>query len=91
MSVSVYPGLPSTTSIRLFHLAPGTLHEPVVGTLDVVDLENKPDYECVSYTWGDAGDEEEISVDGEKSFHSSTLMGSSSPDAPVCSASRALD
>ena len=34
--------------------------------LSVVDLENKPDYECVSYTWGDAGDEEEISVDAEK-------------------------
>ena len=66
MSVSVYPSLPSATSIRLFHLAPGTLHEPIIGSLDVVDLENKPDYECVSYTWGDASNEEAIFVDSEK-------------------------
>ena len=66
MSISVYPSLPSATSIRLFHLAPGTLHEPIAGCLEVVDLKNEPDYECVSYTWGDASDEEAILVDGEK-------------------------
>ena len=68
MSSSAYPSLPSATSIRLLHLAPGTLDEPIVGSLNVVDLKYKPKYECVSYTWGDAGDEEEISVDGEELF-----------------------
>ena len=66
MSISAYPSLPSATSIRLFHLAPGALDEPIVGSLGVVDLENEPEYECVSYTWGDASDEEEIFVNAEK-------------------------
>ena len=64
MSVLTWPNLPSSTSIRLFTLTAGNLGDPIVGSLSVVDLEDRPAYECVSYTWGDAGEQEELLLNG---------------------------
>ena len=61
---SIYRALPSTTSTRLVVLLPGARDSPVCVNLEVVDLHRKPDYEAVSYTWGDTDDQQTIYVNG---------------------------
>ena len=40
--------------IRLCTLLPGTFDEPVACNLNVVSLDDKPEYESLSYAWGAA-------------------------------------
>lgn len=47
-----YSPLPSDTSIRLIQILSGP-EEPIQCSLKVVDLQSKPLYDCLSYTWGD--------------------------------------
>ena len=61
---SIYRALPSTTSTRLVVLLPGARDSPVCASLEVVDLHTKPGYEAISYTWGDAVDQQTIYVNG---------------------------
>ena len=42
----------STHCTRLIDLRPGQEPEPICATLRQVNLDDKPEYEAVSYTWG---------------------------------------
>jgi hypothetical protein len=43
--------LPKPTCIRLLDLQPGDLKDVVQCRLRVVDLDDDPEYSCLSYTW----------------------------------------
>ncbi|KAH0559693.1 hypothetical protein GP486_003790 [Trichoglossum hirsutum] len=47
-----YSPLPSKTSIRLLQIL-SRAEEPIRCSLEVVDLNDEPLYDCLSYTWGD--------------------------------------
>lgn len=49
-----YEPLTEPRQIRLLHLLPGI--DEVHFTLELINLNNNPDYEAVSYCWGDAAD-----------------------------------
>ncbi|KAI5920639.1 heterokaryon incompatibility protein-domain-containing protein [Camillea tinctor] len=49
-----YTRLPTETSFRLLELFPGNDHAPVSYHLRVEDWTKPPEYEAVSYAWGDA-------------------------------------
>ena len=51
---SIYEPLPGSNHIRLLHLEPGTGN--IQFTLRPVSLDDKPEYEAVSYCWGDVSD-----------------------------------
>ncbi|KAK3343467.1 hypothetical protein B0T25DRAFT_554387 [Lasiosphaeria hispida] len=53
---------PQTNEIRVLTLQPGRFGEPIVSTLDVVSLEDKPVFEALSYCWGDRTATRNISV-----------------------------
>ncbi|KAF4447078.1 hypothetical protein F53441_9377 [Fusarium austroafricanum] len=54
-------GVLSSTQIRLLHLFPATdTNDPIESRLEVVDLEEKPVYEALSYCWGDSTQLREI-------------------------------
>ncbi|KAK5111526.1 hypothetical protein LTR62_004821 [Meristemomyces frigidus] len=57
---------PKQKQIRLLDLQPGDPEAPVVCSLRVVSLVDgqDPDYEAVSYAWGDANLREEVQVNG---------------------------
>lgn len=44
---------PAKHLIRILRLLPGTHHDPIKCTLWTADLDGGPDYEALSYTWGD--------------------------------------
>jgi hypothetical protein len=44
---------PESRQIRLFTLLPGAFQDPIKGFLTLVSLESNPDYEALSYVWGD--------------------------------------
>ncbi|CAI0652465.1 unnamed protein product [Colletotrichum noveboracense] len=50
--MSLYEPL-SARRIRLLSLLPGSYHDPLHCELRTVDLQFKPEYEAVSYTWAD--------------------------------------
>ena len=50
----------SRREIRLLELAPGARDAEIRCTLTHASLENKPMYEALSYTWGDAEDRRHI-------------------------------
>jgi hypothetical protein len=51
---ALYPTLdPESRQIRLFTLQPGTFGDPIQGFLSQVSLDDEPDYEALSYVWGD--------------------------------------
>lgn len=48
-----YDPLPSKTSFRVLELLPGSRSDRIRCNLRLVDWENPPEYEALSYTWGD--------------------------------------
>jgi Heterokaryon incompatibility protein (HET) len=60
-----YKNLP--TPFRVMELLPGQEGDPVSCLLHIVDLCNPPEYEAVSYAWGDPSDKAEVTCD-EKSL-----------------------
>ena len=49
----VYEPLPTASSIRLVHLLSGVGNDPLIHlSMRVVDLDNEPQYDAISYTWG---------------------------------------
>jgi hypothetical protein len=52
MATSLYQPLPTSTSIRLLIIHPGVSSDKLKCDLQVVDLENAPQYETLSYVWG---------------------------------------
>jgi hypothetical protein len=62
----VYSTLDSAAKqVRLLHLHPGSNDDKVSCTLRVVSLDDKPEYEALSYVWGDASDTVDINVQKE--------------------------
>lgn len=58
-----YAQLPKPTSFRLFYLDPAPPTSPQVhGELKICDLDNPPEYECLSYVWGKGGKDSMIGV-----------------------------
>lgn len=55
MTDHMYKDLPLRhhRQIRLLYLFPGFANQPVEARLEVVSLEDKPDYIALSYTWGE--------------------------------------
>ncbi|KAL7627088.1 hypothetical protein AAE478_003864 [Parahypoxylon ruwenzoriense] len=51
--------------IRLFRLRPGLETDPVSCSLTAYHLDDHPDYEALSYTWGDATELHTIRCDGK--------------------------
>jgi hypothetical protein len=49
----LYLPLGEAEIIRLVELAPGAHNDPVVVRLFIVELEHAPEYEAISYAWGD--------------------------------------
>jgi Heterokaryon incompatibility protein (HET) len=62
----LYTGKPlrGPSSIRLLKLEPGLKTDPLRCTFKVVDLRNQPEYEALSYTWGNDGKTRRILCDG---------------------------
>ena len=61
----LYPPLKSDSSTRLFVLFPGVGSDPLRGSVDEVDLAgDHTSYEAISYTWGTAGNEKPLYIDG---------------------------
>ena len=56
--------LDTDTSTRLMILERGAYYHPIRCRLVEVDLDDNPDYEAISYTWGDATDQETVHVNG---------------------------
>ena len=56
--------LDTATSTRLIVLEPGAYYYPIRCRLGDVDLDDDPEYEAISYTWGDANDVETVHVNG---------------------------
>jgi hypothetical protein len=56
-SCTMYEHLESSTTIRLLDVQPGTAENPLTCDLRYCDLRHRdtvPDYEAISYVWGDA-------------------------------------
>ncbi|KAH8193959.1 hypothetical protein TruAng_011874 [Truncatella angustata] len=57
---SLYEKLPHATNIRLLRVAPGDIAAELRTTLVLVDLQDNPEYEALSYTWGDPQDKVQL-------------------------------
>ena len=56
--------LDTATSTRLMVIEPGAYYHPIRCRLGEVDLDDDPEYEAISYTWGDANNVETVHVNG---------------------------
>ncbi|KAJ4368410.1 hypothetical protein N0V83_006767 [Neocucurbitaria cava] len=56
----------SKREIRLLHLQPGDDEAELTCFFSLVSLDDKPDYEAVSYVWGDSLDRRRINVEDAK-------------------------
>lgn len=54
--------------IRLFEPLPGEENDPLRGRLTTVDLDTGPDYDALSYAWGDPAHRFTLTLDGDKSL-----------------------
>lgn len=54
----------SGKSIRTLTLLAGEVRDAIQCSLQVVDLDERPAYDALSYTWGEAGITDMIKVDG---------------------------
>ncbi|KAK5721127.1 hypothetical protein LTR15_007091 [Elasticomyces elasticus] len=72
---SIYQPLDaSKQEIRVLHLLPARdLDDPIRIDLKIVSLKDKPYYEALSYTWGDASDTTEIWIRNSQSSRSYSL------------------
>jgi hypothetical protein len=52
--------------VRLLHLEPGAPDDPVVLRLALVELEHAPDYEAISYVWGNSAITRPIMCNGRR-------------------------
>lgn len=55
-----------SNEIRILTLKPGSGPDPIACTLRHVSLDDQPEYEALSYTWGDPKNTRKILVDGKK-------------------------
>jgi len=61
---SPYSTLPKSTSVRLLEIEPGRKSEPIRCRFKVVDLKDDPEYEALSYYWGNKGRKKTVICDG---------------------------
>lgn len=54
---------PDLREIRLLRIYPGHYDEVVRCSLSIVSLDDRPEFEALSYVWGDAGDTRTVYVD----------------------------
>lgn len=66
---------PSLREIRLLRVYPGRYDEVVRCSLSVVSLDDRPEFEALSYVWGNAGDTWTVHVD-KVSFPATTNLES---------------
>jgi hypothetical protein len=59
-----YNTLPTITSIRLLEIEPGRESEPLRCRLRVADLKDEPEYEALSYCWGNDDRKKTVICDG---------------------------
>jgi hypothetical protein len=48
---------------RVFRLLPGDCDDPIEGSLEVVSLDNHPEYVAISYVWGNDSASESFLID----------------------------
>jgi hypothetical protein len=58
-----YTPLKSASWIRLLEILPGTREDDIRCSMFEVDLDSDPDYETLSYCWGDCSDPSPIFID----------------------------
>ncbi|KAM7196347.1 Heterokaryon incompatibility protein (HET) domain containing protein [Rhypophila sp. PSN 637] len=61
----IYEGLPEAGQIRLLKLQPGTDDSPIHFTLVTANLHENPEYEAISYCWGDPSNPKTVYCDGK--------------------------
>lgn len=61
-----YEPLEGPRDIRLVHILPGQVDEPILCTIQHVSLDLSPEYNAISYTWGDLSIKHTIICDGTK-------------------------
>jgi hypothetical protein len=60
--------LPLPTSIRLLRLAAGVAEDDLRGEIVIVNLDDEPDYEAISYVWGTEEDKPTILIGADHGF-----------------------
>ncbi|VUC22235.1 unnamed protein product [Clonostachys rosea] len=71
-----YTAIAAPRAIRLIHLHPGYESDPVSVSLETVTLDSVPDYEAISYCWGNAADQRQITCnDATLSITNSLFTG----------------
>ena len=61
-----FEDLRTETSFRVLELLPGTVDQPISCLLSVTDWKHPPDYEAVSYAWGDPDKKAAIKCHGKR-------------------------
>ena len=65
MAIELYPALSvQETQIRLLEIRKGALSDQIVCSLSIATLSEKPQYDALSYVWGNRIAEDPIMVDG---------------------------
>ena len=70
----VYEPLPAGHFIRLIELHPGNLESPIVVTCKIFKLEEVPDYDALSYVWGNPANKGLITCNGQPFIITATLL-----------------
>ena len=70
-----HEALPTKGCIRLLHLLPGTESEQLECRLEIVEINSRPEYEAISYVWGEPTAQVDIRCHGERLKISRNLEG----------------
>jgi Heterokaryon incompatibility protein (HET) len=62
--IPIYSTLQDVNEIRLLHLHPGRLSDPIICRLEHVNFFHKPQYEALSYMWGSEDSPSQIELNG---------------------------
>jgi heterokaryon incompatibility protein (HET) len=68
-----YADLPSDIHFRVLELLPGKSEDRIAFSLRRVKWTEKPEYQAISYVWGDPNDVEQCIVDGQDFFITKSL------------------
>ncbi len=69
-----YQALPCDSFFRVLELLPGGEYDPVIGTMHIVDWSTVPNYEAISYCWGDKNDTMPVHIDGRTVWVTKSLQ-----------------
>ncbi|VUC31794.1 unnamed protein product [Clonostachys rosea] len=71
-----YTAITAPKTIRLIRIAPGTRDDSVEISLELTPLESAPDFEAISYCWGNADGQHQVVCNGKPlSMHKSLFEG----------------